>query len=192
MSDDFIQDFGEEQFADDGDGSWDVPEDEAPEVAYDEPEFYSPFDDDAPPKPSLWQGFLKRFFPTKSDREEKATERLRELDDLIAVYPTAPMNYVLRGELFYDVRQYELALPDFQRAVELAQDEFDHADWGIAAQVVGERALVGLKRTQNRLKNMLNSDETETYIDESHYEVDNAIEETDDAQDNETDIEGVE
>jgi Tfp pilus assembly protein PilF len=64
--------------------------------------------------------------------------------------PDTPANYVLRGELYLDVREYELAAADFQRALELASAQFEASNWGGIAQVMRDRAEAGLARARRQ------------------------------------------
>lgn len=77
-------------------------------------------------------------------------EQRRELDAAIAADPDTPINYVLRGELFLTSDDPDAAAADFHRALDLAAHQALESDWGFVAQVVEDRALVGLKKVQGR------------------------------------------
>ena len=66
--------------------------------------------------------------------------------------PESPVNYVLRAEVYTDLREYALAQADFQRAIELAQVQFELADWGFLDQAMRDRAVTGLEKVQRRLR----------------------------------------
>jgi len=94
------------------------------------------------PPESLWDRLKKILFGSPEEIEQ----RLRSLSLTIEKYPDTPANYVLRGELYLDVNEYELAAADFQRALELASTQFEASDWGGIAQVMRDRAEAGLER----------------------------------------------
>ena len=83
-----------------------------------------------------------------------AARRLDELTQMIAEYPDAAANYVLRGELLAESGDYAAAVDDFRRGLELAAQRLDTADWGLVAQTLQDRALAGLEQTERRLKRM--------------------------------------
>lgn len=83
---------------------------------------------------------------------ESLTRRLIALDERIDAEPEAAGNYVLRGELFLHLRDYERAYADFQRGLERAQVEYASSDWGIVAQAMQDRALMGLARAERKLQ----------------------------------------
>ena len=78
--------------------------------------------------------------------------RLRRLDRAIAAAPDAPVNYVLRGELRLKLRDRDQAAADFQRALALTDEAFRASDWGLVAQALADRALVGLRRAGYHLR----------------------------------------
>jgi len=98
------------------------------------------------PPESFWQRLRKIVFGSSEGIEQ----RLRSLSLAIEKYPEAPANYVLRGELYLDVGEYELAQSDFQRALELASAQFEVSDWGGIAQVMRDRAEVGLEKARQQ------------------------------------------
>ncbi len=95
---------------------------------------------------TFWERIKKVLFGSREGIEQ----RLRSLSLAIEKYPETPANFVLRGELYLDVKEYELAAADFQRALELAAAQFEASDWGGIAQVMRDRAEVGLERAQRR------------------------------------------
>lgn len=70
---------------------------------------------------------------------------LRELDESIAIYPDEPINYVLRGEFWIKYFQAEKALPDFEKAIHLAQIELERSDWEYREQAIIDRAQQGIR-----------------------------------------------
>ena len=96
----------------------------------------------APRKVPVWEQMWRWFAPGRGE----IMTRLNELTDAIAMSPEAPSNYVVRGELYMELREYELAEADFQRGFELAQTQFETADWGVMEQVMRDRALAGLEK----------------------------------------------
>jgi hypothetical protein len=95
---------------------------------------------------SFWERFKKILFGSSEGIEQ----RLRSLSLAIEKHPETPANYVLRGELYLDVGENELAAADFQRALELAEAQFEASDWGGIAQVMRDRAEAGLEKAQRR------------------------------------------
>ena len=69
---------------------------------------------------TLWQNLRRIFFPTRTERENQLVRRISRLSNAIELYPDSPTNYTLRGELFLETGDYELAAEDFRRALELA------------------------------------------------------------------------
>jgi len=99
-------------------------------------------------KPDFWQRVRSVFAASPSDRVARLTQLTRAIEDA----PEAAVNYVLRGELYMDMREYALAHVDFQRAYEVAEAHFEIADWGFMEQVMRDRALAGLDKARRRLK----------------------------------------
>ena len=97
-------------------------------------------------EPSFLQRVVSIIFRGRS--QEVIEERLHSLSRAIEDAPETPANYVLRGELYLEVGEYELAEADFQRGLELAAAQFETSDWGIVAQVMRDRAEAGLASAQ--------------------------------------------
>lgn len=95
-------------------------------------------------------GLLERVWSIFSGGNNRV-RRLEALDWAIQARPEAPMNYVLRGELYSEMGEDELALEDFEWALEQASRQVNEADWGVVAQAVQDRALRGLEQAQRRL-----------------------------------------
>jgi len=101
---------------------------------------------------TFWQGIRHKLWPSVEDRMRRAEGQLQDLDEAISLNPDECTNYVLRGELFLKVRAYDLALADFQRGLEIANEQIENGDWGIIAQIMQDRALVGIQHSQRRTK----------------------------------------
>jgi uncharacterized protein HemY len=76
---------------------------------------------------------------------EKA-QRLRLLSRKIEKIPEAPVNYVLRGELYLSVNEYERAAADFRQALALAEALDPELDWGYINAAYIDRAHEGLRQ----------------------------------------------
>lgn len=99
-------------------------------------------DHDAIPTAPTWMERVLDFFGVRPD----PARRLYALTHAITIAPESMVNYVLRGELYLERRQYELAADDFEKALTLAEDELTTGDGrslGVVAQGVQDRALVG-------------------------------------------------
>lgn len=89
---------------------------------------------------------------SNQDEGRSEQEWLISLNRSIILFPDAPANYVLRGEYYCSVRDYERAWHDFWRAYDLASEQVRRADWGIVAQVTQDRALYGLQEAEKHLQ----------------------------------------
>ena len=65
-------------------------------------------------------------------------------------YPKVAANYVLRGELLMKQGDTPGAIADFQKALDLAVVQVEVEAWGVVAQSVQDRALVGLREALKR------------------------------------------
>ena len=99
-------------------------------------------------RPNGWQRARNFFFGGSADVEARLNNLTRSIEDA----PESAVNYVLRAELYMSLREYALAQADFQRAVELAETQFELADWGLLDQVMRDRAITGLEKVQRRLR----------------------------------------
>jgi tetratricopeptide (TPR) repeat protein len=70
--------------------------------------------------------------------------RMHELNALIDSYPEAAVNFVERGELYLKAGELDAAGQDFEEAVRLSEAEYRASRFGLAAQVIRDRALAGL------------------------------------------------
>ena len=66
--------------------------------------------------------------------------------------PNSTTNYVLRGELFLERKEFHLARADFETALTLAEAFDAEEGWGVIEQVMRDRALDGLAKVQRRLR----------------------------------------
>lgn len=76
-------------------------------------------------------------------------EQLAHLNHAIRRNPASPANYVLRGELYLTVGYVGLARVDFERALRLADEEYENDTWGLLSQALRDRAQEGLRRLEN-------------------------------------------
>lgn len=100
---------------------------------------------------SWWQVILGFFWQSPSNRERDRYQRMNRLNVSIELEPYSPTNYVLRGELFIERKEYHLAQADFERALELAGDYEPESGWGLLEQAMQDRAIQGIKQAQRRL-----------------------------------------
>jgi hypothetical protein len=99
-------------------------------------------------QPATWARIRGIFGGGSAD----TTTRLNHLTQAIDENPDGYVNYVLRAELYMQVREYALAYADFQRGYELSETQFELADWGFFEQAIRDRALAGLEKSQRRLR----------------------------------------
>jgi len=96
--------------------------------------------------PTIGQRIWRFFFKSALAREEDQQTRMLELEKAIETYPDAAVNYLLRGELFLDMRDTTAAQLDFEDALVLVEEQYQTDRWGIAAQAIRDRALQGLQQ----------------------------------------------
>ena len=101
-------------------------------------------------QPSLLSQIVGFFFQTPARRRQEQSRRLHELNVSIEFAPNSPTNYVLRGELFLERREFHLARADFEMALEIAGAFDPEEGWGLVEQVMRDRALDGLAKIQRR------------------------------------------
>jgi hypothetical protein len=106
--------------------------------------------EEKPASQPMWARMRGAIFGGRNGRE--TADRLDHLEQAIENAPDTPANYVLRGELYLDAREYALAARDFQRAYELAVKQFERSDWGLIAQAMQDRALIGLQKAEKKLQ----------------------------------------
>jgi len=94
--------------------------------------------------PGLWQRLRRFFLPSPEERREAERQRLLELSIAIERYPEAAVNYLLRGELHLQQKQWALAEEDLSEALRLADSQYSQERWGISAQAIADRARRGL------------------------------------------------
>jgi hypothetical protein len=95
--------------------------------------------------PSFWQKLRRFFLPNHEERREAKSQRLRDLTVAIERYPEAAVNYLLRGELHLELRQWILAEEDLSEALRLAENQYKQDRWGLSAQAIADRARRGLE-----------------------------------------------
>lgn len=67
-------------------------------------------------------------------------DRLYSLDTAVQRKPEAPVNYLLRGEYWLEVGDYQMAARDLTRARQLALQRLETSDWGYIFQSYIDRA----------------------------------------------------
>ncbi len=104
-------------------------------------------------KPSLWVQLRQLI------REDPVVtlKRIHEMDVAIERTPNGATNYVLRGELYLRIHEYELASADFEQGLALAETEYESTRWGLVGQVMRDRALNGQKKAARKLKRKVGS-----------------------------------
>lgn len=101
------------------------------------------------PKPqyfSIWQVIRRFFYKNKSERDAEQRTRLYMLNQAIETYPEAAVNYLLRGELYIEMKIHEAAQKDLQTAIDLAETQYKNDRWGLGSQAIQDRATRALKR----------------------------------------------
>jgi tetratricopeptide (TPR) repeat protein len=111
------------------------------------------------PGKSLWQR-LSELWPSPEEYHNRQQQRLEELNQALMHYPETPATYVLRGELYLEMGEVEAAVDDFGRALGIASAQVETDDWGFISQVMQDRAEVGLKEAENRLRSNSESNMT--------------------------------
>jgi cytochrome c-type biogenesis protein CcmH/NrfG len=101
---------------------------------------------------SFWQMLRRFFFQTNAEKRVEQHQRLQDLNLALANNPEVAANYMLRGEIRLEQKHYELARDDFLEAIRLAEAQFEGDGWGLAAQVVMDRAREGLRHTMRYLE----------------------------------------
>ncbi len=88
--------------------------------------------------------------PALGERETRnlaeLIDRVGELTSAIERFPDSPANYVLRGEMFLEGGDNDLAVTDFETAIRLAEHKAQTADWGYIYRALADRAREGLRR----------------------------------------------
>ncbi len=144
-------DDAEDEVAITSDGDDDEEADESPESAFIADDEHS---EQAVEAPTFLQWLYARLTRKKPGAIKDLERRLQTLHGSIERHPDAATNYVLRGELYLELGEYELAYEDFSRGLELATAQFERDDWGIVSQAMRDRAEVGLKNTIKHLRRM--------------------------------------
>jgi tetratricopeptide (TPR) repeat protein len=106
----------------------------------------SPYHDSSRLSQNFWYRLRRWLMPTPKELTEDYQNRLEALDLTVSRHPEAISNYVLRGELHLSAGIYDLAVMDFQRALELGSRQFETERWGVITQAMRDRAYDGLNR----------------------------------------------
>lgn len=117
--------------------------------------FNDPPADTEPAPVGLWQRLREML---GGNRQGRLTRRLDALTEAIAASPESATNYVLRGEVFYQLGEYALAVTDFEFALRLATDQFDRRHWGIVSQAMRDRALDGLMQAARHVDDRMDDE----------------------------------
>jgi len=94
---------------------------------------------------TFWQKLRRFFLPSFQERREQERQRLLDLTVAIERYPEAAVNYLLRGEMHLELRQWVLAEEDLSEALRLAENQYEQDRWGLSAQAIADRARRGLE-----------------------------------------------
>jgi hypothetical protein len=97
-------------------------------------------------KPPFWTWLRALIF-----RPPDVTQRLDDLTTAIVHRPQVAANYVLRGEVWMQMREYQQAADDFATALVLASEQFEQEDWGLLAQAMRDQAEHGLEIARRKL-----------------------------------------
>lgn len=100
---------------------------------------------------SFWQMIRGFFFQTSDERKTDLRRRMQQLTAAIEIDPDAASSYLQRGEVREQLGHYELAQDDFLKALELAEEQFEGARWGIGSQVVMDTAWQRLQEVSRRI-----------------------------------------
>lgn len=106
-------------------------------------------EDASEPAEAFWTR-LRSFLGWSVDRHQR---RLEDLFTAMTANPDSPANYVLRAELYLQMGKYDLAVADFEIAQKLASEHLAVDNWGLIAQVMQDRALIGLANAKRRVGN---------------------------------------
>lgn len=98
-----------------------------------------------PPQPVSFMDWLRGLF------SGPVAQRLDDLNEAIARHPQTASNYVLRGEIWLEQGEYEMAAADFERAQALAAGQFEQDEWGLVSQTLRDQAGHGLQRAMRKL-----------------------------------------
>jgi tetratricopeptide (TPR) repeat protein len=96
------------------------------------------------PQSSWLQQIRRRLWRTNADR----LHELNDLSEAIERDPAEAVHYLLRAGVHVELRQYQHAKDDYERALDLAENALAAADWGFSAQVIRDKALRGLRQMQ--------------------------------------------
>lgn len=119
---------------------------------------FHPIEDEIDSRPTAptWRDRVRDFFGMQPD----TSRRLYALTHAINIAPKTAVNYVLRGELYLERRQAELAAEDFATAYRLAEAELQRSGHtlGLLAQTIQDRALTGYEDAIRRGENGYNQE----------------------------------
>ena len=84
--------------------------------------------------------------PPEANESIENTNRLIALTQKIDRYPEAPVNYVLRGEIYLSIGDNLSAETDFRQAIALSEQRDPELDWGYLNTAFLDRAVEGLRQ----------------------------------------------
>ncbi len=119
------------------------------EIITEEDEPHSPdlsAEDEASTEESISSEVDSPSLPVERGWGGEVNSRLDALTRKIEAYPNAPVNYVLRGEVYSEGGDDDLAAADFRRAIELADARDQALDWGYINASYVDRARAGLRQ----------------------------------------------
>lgn len=94
--------------------------------------------------PSLGQRLRGWIAPTRAERQRELVGRIEALTRAMGTDANAAVLWVSRGEALLELGRAREAASDFQRALTLADEDLSTESWGVIAQAVRDRALLGL------------------------------------------------
>lgn len=78
--------------------------------------------------------------------------RIEALTHAIGLDANAAVLWFNRGEALLELGRAKEAASDFQRALALAEEDLKTESWGVVAQAVRDRALIGLAQSQDKIR----------------------------------------
>ncbi|MBK9121958.1 MAG: tetratricopeptide repeat protein [Chloroflexi bacterium] len=101
---------------------------------------------------SLWQRLRGWIVPSRAERQRELVSRIEALTHAIGLDANAAVLWVSRGEALLALGRAKEAASDFQRALTLAEEDLRTESWGVVAQAVRDRALLGLEQSQDSIR----------------------------------------
>lgn len=105
----------------------------------------------APQRPSLFGRLMSMVGLNPQAKIAENEGRLATLSRVIRHHPDVAENYVLRGEVNLALKRYDDAIMDFETALASLTIQVKTDRWGLIAQVMQDRAIMGLETAQQHL-----------------------------------------